>query len=169
MSNRTDVYVDLKGREISLANLDERELQLLSALESRATGQANWIDFDNAAMSMVADLYDGRGVSRNESRRTVVYRIARDLSGRLAIAAGMARAPDYRDELEEVIRTQFRTRRQFCEATGLSEDMLSHVLAHRKHMSIETLVDALKRVGYELRITPRTNGHAVESIHLLQH
>ena len=91
MLNRTDVYVDLKGREISLANLDEMELQLVSAMESRAVGEANWIDFDNAAMSMVADLYDSRGVSRNESRRTVVYRIARDFSGRLAIAAGMAK------------------------------------------------------------------------------
>jgi hypothetical protein len=161
MLNRTDVYVDLRGQEISLANLEEEELELVSALESRAESQPNWIEFENLAMKMVAELYDKRGVPRSESRRTIVYRIARDLCGRIAVAAGMARAPDYRDELEDIIRTQFTTRRQFCEVTGLSEDMLSHVLAHRKHMSIERLVETLRRVGYELRITPRTNGEFI--------
>jgi len=61
---------------------------------------------------------------------------------------------DYRDELELLIVTRFRTRREFCAATGLSEDMLSHVLARRKHMAIDTLTEALARTGFRLTIVP---------------
>ena len=74
---------------------------------------------------------------------------------RLAVAQGVARNPDYRDEIEELIRTRFKTRREFCEATGLSEDMLSHVLARRKHIAIDTLSEALSRIGCFLRIVPQ--------------
>jgi hypothetical protein len=84
--------------------------------------------------------------------QTAVYQIAQDLSGRLAISLGLAREPDYRDELREIIRTRFKSQRAFCKATGLSEDMLSHVLAGRKHLGIDTLSDAMARIGYELRI-----------------
>ncbi len=66
----------------------------------------------------------------------------------------MARLPDYRDELAELIDRLFATRRQFCEATGLSEDLLSHVLGRRKHLAIHTLVEALNRIGFSLRIMP---------------
>jgi hypothetical protein len=154
---RNDVYVDLRGNEIPLGGLDSEEHELVRALQHRAETRPDWIDFGNYWVGAVADLYDGRGVPRSRSRRTAVFRIAQDLSGRLAIAAGMARPPDYRDELEEIIRTRFKTRREFCRATGVSEDMLSHVLARRKHMSIDTLVHALDHVGYELRIAPRAN------------
>ena len=41
-----------------------------------------------------------------------------------------------------------------CEATGLSEDMLSHVLAGRKDLSLAKLTGALGRIGYRLRIVP---------------
>lgn len=155
--NQEHVYIDLRDREISLADLDEEELELVSALQRRAESHPDWVDFDNFWMRAVGELYDGRGLPRSQSRRTAVFRIAQDLSGRLAIAAGMARAPDYRDELEELIRTRFKTRRDFCRATGVSEHMLSHVLARRKHMSIDTLVHALDRIGYDLRITARAN------------
>ncbi len=155
MMNRNEVYVDLRGREIPLANMDEQELQLLGVLQHRAETQPDWVGFDTFWMKEVAAFYDARGLPRNDSRRKPLFRIAQDLSGRLAIAAGKARAADYRDELEELIRTRFRTRREFCEATGISEDMLSHVLARRKHMSIETLVRALDRIGYDLQLTPR--------------
>jgi len=152
---RNDIYVDLTGDQIPLGGLDNEEFELVRALQHRAETRADWIDFENYWVGAVADLYDGRGVPRSQSRRTAVFRIAKDLSGRLAIAAGMARAPDYRDELEELIRSRFKTRREFCEATGLSEDMLSHVLARRKHMSIEALAHALDRIGFRLRITER--------------
>jgi len=56
--------------------------------------------------------------------------------------------------LEDLVRAHFPTRRAFCEATGLSEDMLSHVLAGRKDLSLEKLTGALARIGYRLRIVP---------------
>jgi hypothetical protein len=37
---------------------------------------------------------------------------------------------------------------------GISEDMLSHVLAGRKDLSLEALTTALERIGYRLRIVP---------------
>ena len=154
---RNEIYVDLMGNQIPLGGLDDEELDLVRALKRRAETHPDWIDFDNYWVGAVADLYNGRGVPRTQSSRTPVFRIAQDLSGRLAIAAGWARAPDYRDELDELIRSRFKTRREFCEATGISEDMLSHVLARRKHMSIETLAHALDRIGYSLRITERPN------------
>ena len=72
----------------------------------------------------------------------------------MAVAAGLARLGDYRDELEELVRAKFAPRRAFCEATGLSEDMLSHVLAGRKDLSLSKLTGALERIGYRLRIVP---------------
>ena len=36
----------------------------------------------------------------------------------------------------------------------LSEDMLSHVLAGRKDLSLASLTAALERIGYRLRIVP---------------
>ena len=80
--------------------------------------------------------------------------LPRDLGSRLAIQAGVARTPDYRDELSDLIESQFQTRRAFCQATGLTEDMLSHVLAGRKQLAISTLNDALSRIGFSLRIVP---------------
>jgi hypothetical protein len=91
---------------------------------------------------------------------TPVYRILQDLGSRLGIAQGKVRMSDYRDELEQLILTRFKTRRAFCEATGLSEDMLSHVLARRKHLGIDTLTDALAKIGFALHITPVSEAEA---------
>ncbi|HMC67023.1 MAG TPA: hypothetical protein VKI65_18945 [Gemmataceae bacterium] len=151
---RNDKYTDLEGREVSLTGLDEAERKLVSLLRRRAATHPNWTDFDNFWTKAVADFYDARGLTRKQSSNTAVFRIAQDLSSRLAVRSGMARLPDYRDELEELIRSRFRTRRAFCKATGLSEDLLSHVLAGRKHLSLPTLSTALERIGYRLRISP---------------
>jgi hypothetical protein len=151
---RQNSYVDLKGRELPLDGLDAQERQFVAELQQRAKSHPDWDDFENSWTATVAAFYDARGPARRESRETVVYKIAQDLSSRLAIAAGQARPPDYRDELEAIIRKSFRTRREFCAATGLSEDMLSHVLAHRKHLAIETLTQALDRIGYTIRLVP---------------
>jgi len=149
-----DTYIDLGSREISLAKLDKEERRLVTLLRRRAATHPDWTDFDNFWMRTVAEFYDGRGVPRKESSGTTVFRVAQDLSSRLAVASATARLPDYRDELEELIRARFRTRRAFCKATGVSEDMLSHVLAGRKDLSMHTLSRALERIGYRLQITP---------------
>jgi hypothetical protein len=153
-----DVYVTLTGQEVALTGLDHEEGRLLRALERRARTHPSWTDFGNYWVREVAAFYDGRGLSRGESRRGLVYRIVQDLCSRLGIAEGLVRVPEYRAELEELIRLKFRTRRAFCEATGLSEAMVSHVLAGRKDLSLESLSKALDRIGYRLRIVPAAKG-----------
>jgi hypothetical protein len=152
-------YTTLNGREIPLADLDREELKLLRDLRQRARA-SGWDEFTNYWVAAVAALYDSRGVPRSESMRQPVYKIAQDLEGRLAIAEGKARTPDYRDELARLIRERFPTRRAFCEATGLSEDMLSHVLARRKHLAIDTLARSLDRIGVDIRLVARQVEHA---------
>jgi hypothetical protein len=157
---RHNRYVDLKGCEFSLSDLDAEERKLVVELQAQYNCRPDWNTFENYWMKAVAGFYGARGLTRRESRQKAVYRIAQDLGNRLAVAAGLARAPDYRDELERIIRTRFRTRREFCEATGLAEDMLSHVLARRKHLSMEALVSALARIGYTVRIEQESEGSA---------
>ena len=149
-----NLYVDLKGRTISLSDLDRQERALVKDLIRKFEAGMGWNEFDNYWFAKVGRLYDGRGVSRGESRRKPVFRIARDLGSRIGIKSGYVRMPDYRDELAVMIQRRFESRREFCKATGISEDMLSHVLARRKHLSIETLTDALAKIGYTLQIMP---------------
>jgi hypothetical protein len=61
--------------------------------------------------------------------------LARDASPDGA-PAGLVRSPDYRDDLADLIDTEFPSRRAFCQAMGISEDLLSHVLANRKNLSL---------------------------------
>ena len=123
-----DRYVDLKGREFSLTQLDADERRLLKSVKQRADRGPPWHEFANVWMKLVGEFYHDRGLSCSKVRNTDLYRIAQDLGSRLAVAQGIARIPDYRDEIEQLIRVCFKTRREFCEATGLSEDMLSYVL-----------------------------------------
>jgi hypothetical protein len=148
------VYVDLNGDEICLEHLDADEQKLLTRLQRRARMNPDWNAFDNYWTVAVPALYEARGLARKSATRTILWRIAQDLSSRLGIAAGLVRLEDYRDELEELIDEKFPSRRAFCQATGLSEDMLSHVLAGRKDLSLGALTKALERIGYRLRIVP---------------
>jgi hypothetical protein len=151
---RGDVYVGLDGHEIALSAPDAEEQRLVSRLRRRARAHPDWNDFDNYWLREVAAFYAARGVSRKRSRETPVFRIGQDLSGRLGIASGLVSPDDYRGDLEELIYTKFRSQRAFCQATGLSEDRLSHVLAGRKDLSLSTLQAALARIGYRLQIRP---------------
>lgn len=149
-----DVYVDLRGRAISLAGLERAERALVDELIKRFESGPGWNEFENYWTARVARFYDERGVARKDSRRTPVFQIAQDLGNRIGINSGYVRMPDYRDELADLIRRRFESRRTFCKATGLSEDMLSHVLARRKHLSIEALTNALAKIGCSLHIMP---------------
>ena len=153
---KTNVYQDLKGRELALGDLPKAERTLIDQLRVEAKKAADWSDFSNLWMSKVSEYYSAQGLTRPQIRQTAGYRIGQDLDSRLAISKGMARAPDYRDELELLIHERFQTRREFCEATGLSEDMLSHVLSKRKHLAINTLEECLQRIGFTLHIAPMT-------------
>lgn len=145
-------YTDLKGREVSTAALDDEERKLVVRIKRRAKTHPDWNDFENYWTGAIGEFYDERGVPRKQARKSAVYRIAQDLGSRIGIEQGYVRRSDYRDELASLIRERFNSQREFCNATGLSEDMLSHVLARRKHLAIDTLTDALERIGCTLRI-----------------
>jgi hypothetical protein len=144
--------VDLDGNKISLLHLDADEHKLLARIQRRARTNPDWDAFDNYWTIAVPAFYEARGLPRKAVLDTVLWRIAQDLSGRIAVAAGLARLGDWRDDLEDLVRQQFPTRKAFCEATGISEDMLSHVLAGRKDLSLAALTKALERIGYALHI-----------------
>jgi hypothetical protein len=146
-------YIDLNSEAISLTELVPEEVALIERLQERATTHPNWNTFENYWTETVLRFYGSR--PRDELSKTAGYRVGKDLAARLAIAAGRARIPDYRDELAEIIRLHFRTRREFCELTGLSETMLSQVLGGKKHLSMEALIQSLEKLGYRLRIVAR--------------
>jgi hypothetical protein len=147
-------HVDLRGQVYALSGLDGDEQKLLARLKAFAATNPPWHEYQNLWMAEVGRFYDARGLPRSQTIETPVYRVGQDIGSRLGIAQGKMRQSDYRDELEQLILTRFKTRRDFCEATGLSEDMLSHVLARRKHLAIDTLHAALEKVGYKLHIAP---------------
>jgi hypothetical protein len=150
----TTIYRDCRGRIIDLIGLDAEERQLVQTLLDRAESHPDWNDFSNFWMANVGEFYKKRGLDRRTVTKLPAFLIGQDLASRIAIAAGFVRVPDYRDDLQDLIRTRYRTQREFCEATGLSEDMLSHVLSKRKHLAIDTLAEALEKVGYKLNIVP---------------
>jgi hypothetical protein len=162
MTTTDPSYVDLEGREWLLKSLDPAERRLMAKLRKHLEACQNssskplqiWCDFDNFWLPLVSKYYAPLGVSPKEIIQTPVYKIAQDMSGRLGIALGLVRKPDYRSRLIEIIESQFKTRREFCDATGISEDMLSHVLSGRKDLSIEALANALDRIGYTIRLVP---------------
>ncbi|MBL8793077.1 MAG: hypothetical protein JNM56_04170 [Planctomycetia bacterium] len=153
--NPTGVYSDLRGRTYHLCELDDAERTLLQEFVQYANDHPDWGEYGNFRMAKIGEFYAARGLDRRQTIATPLWRISQDIGSRLLVAAGHARAPDYRSDLDHLIRENFRTRREFCDATGISEDMLSHVLAGRKHLAIDTLSQALERIGYRLQITPR--------------
>ena len=156
-ASHEDFYDDIEGITHDLSLLDEQERELLQDLISSATKHpdARTGEYRNYYIGRVGAFYEARGLSRTEVTKTTVWRIAQNIAGRLLVASGIARdSDDYRDKLDQLIRDKFGNRRQFCEATGISEDMLSHVLAKRKHLSIQSLSDALGKIGYTIDVAP---------------
>lgn len=150
---QASVYTDMDGTRYVLAVLDEAERQLIADLQAFAKKEKDWSVYSNFYTKTVGEFYKTRGLSRQQIIQTPVWRIAQDIGGRLQIDSGHARPSDYRGELELVIKNNFGSRREFCQVTGLSEDMLSHVLAGRKNFGIDTLAEALGKIGYALHIS----------------
>ena len=152
-----NAYIDLRGNKFAVTGLDADERELIDRLKREAEKCPEWTQFRNFWMGEVDRFYSARGLSRREIIETTGYQIGQDLKSRLGISQGQMRLGDYRGELEMLILKNFPTRKAFCDATGLSEDMLSHVLARRKHLAIDTLTDALAKIGYTIHIAPLPN------------
>jgi hypothetical protein len=144
----------LKGEMVDLQSLAADERKTLQKLVALYQKKPDWGEFENFWPGRLVELYQGRGLSRKQMIRTPVYQVAQDLASRLAVAQGHARLPDYRGLLGALIREKFNTRRDFCKATGLAEDLLSHVLSGRKHLAMDTLTKALERIGFRLAFVP---------------
>lgn len=155
MNKNDNSYVDLQGRSYFLKELDEQQQSLISEMQLELARKPESAEFRNRWMVRIGRFFADRGLDRKETTNTTVWNVYQDLTSRLRITEGWTEPGDYRDELEQIILSRFRTRREFCRATGLSEDLLSHVLAKRKNLSIDTLTDALDRIGYTLHIAPR--------------
>ena len=160
MNNNLE-HTTLKGKVIPLKGLDSEEKELLEELRAFLKKSQDWSAYFNFKMQKIGEFYDRRGVDRSAVSESPLYQVAQDLGSRLAIAEGWIRAPnpkaDYRQQLSRLITEKYHTRRGFCQETGISEDLLSHVLAGRKHLAIDTLTSALERIGYQIQIMPIGN------------
>jgi hypothetical protein len=158
---RSADYVNCYGETIALDGLDSEERRLVARLRRRAQSGPGWCEFSDFAVNLVGAFYDKRGVSRKQARLSPVLRIALDLSSRLGIAEGKIAPPtfDYREQLERLVLL-FPTRRAFCKAAGISQNMLSHCLAGRKDLSMSSVSQALKRIGYRIDFVPQSKAKA---------
>ena len=150
-ANGQNVYFDHQGNIIPLDGLDPQEQAILADLIETARNFTDDLAFTSYWMPKVAQFYDARGQAREVSRLSPIYRIAQDLNTRLHIYPEGTRPVDYRDELEIIVISKFRTRQSFCNATGLDAKTLKDVLAHRAHFPIEILRPALAKIGYRVR------------------
>jgi len=114
---------------------------------------ADWDGFDNFAYAAVASSMM-RGMDAGQVVTIRPFPITEDLSARVMLRTGLVAQPSYRGDLRDIADSKFKTRRSFCKATGLSEDMLSHFLAGRKELSLESLDAALRRIGYRVGVLP---------------
>jgi hypothetical protein len=154
------IYTTLHGTTVNLASLTSEEAAIFAAARKAYVDSPKWIDFKQTWLDEVVKLYDRQKVSRRETVLKPLFRAVQDLGSRLMVNAGYARMPDYREQLLSIIETKFDTRREFCEAAGVSEDMLSHVLKGRKDLSIGALEELLGKIGYGLSLVPLTKAAA---------
>ncbi|MBI3407011.1 MAG: hypothetical protein HY040_01475 [Planctomycetes bacterium] len=150
---KPDEYTDIQGRTWSLDRLDAEERKLVARIRRRRRETDDWDAYDNFWTHAVPDFYRKRGLAPRAFIRTIPYRIAQDLSSRLAIEKGFARPPDLIDELEDLIRERFGSSSdRFCKATGLAKHKLEKILDGGNDLALSTLNEALNRIGYTLHI-----------------
>lgn len=147
-------HTTLRGVELDLTALTTEEVALLDQARQAYDESPEWHAFKQKWLSEVLALYDRQKLPRREAVSKPLYRAVQDLGSRLMVQGGYAKMPSYREQIAAIIEAKFETRREFCEATGLSEDMLSHVLKGRKDVSIGTLTESLQKIGYAVAIVP---------------
>ena len=147
-------HTTLRGLELDLTSLTAEEAAVFDQAHRAYAESPEWHAFKQKWLNEVLGIYDRQKLPRREAISKPLYRAVQDLGSRLMVQGGYAKMPSYQEQIAAIIETKFETRREFCEATGLSEDMLSHVLRGRKDVSIGTLTESLRKIGYALAIVP---------------
>lgn len=147
-------HTTLHGLNLDLASLTQEEAAVLDQAHRAYLESPEWHEFKQKWLNEVLRIYDRQNLPRREAITRPLYRAVQDLGSRLMVQGGYAKMPNYREQIQAIIEAKFENRREFCEATGLSEDMLSHVLRGRKDVSLATLTDSLQKIGYALAIVP---------------
>ncbi len=147
-------HTTLQGLELDLTALTAEEAAIFDQARRASNESPEWHAFKQKWLNEVLSIYDRQKLPRREAIAKPLYRAVQDLGSRLMVEGGYAKMPSYREQIAALIETKFATRREFCAATGLSEDMLSHVLKGRKDVSIGTLTESLQKIGYALAIVP---------------
>lgn len=149
----TDKRTPSANRRTNPTRFDPDEQQIanrIMALFESATGASA---FGNAWRALVFEFYRARKLTDVRILDSKLHRMGETLEDKLKLRTGTAAVPDYRDDLLEISK-RFSNRREFCEAAGISEDMLSHVIHSRKDFSIRALSEALGRIGYRIVLAP---------------
>jgi hypothetical protein len=147
-------HTTLQGFELDLTSLTAEEAAVFDQARRAYAESPEWHAFKQKWLNEVLSIYDRQKLPRREAISKPLYRAVQDLGSRLMVEDGYAKMPSYQEQMAAIIEAKFETRREFCKATGLSEDMLSHVLKGRKDVSIGTLTDVLRKIGYALAIVP---------------
>lgn len=146
-----ELYETLDGQLLYLTGLSKQEQRTLAEMKRVYKRRPDWASFANFWREKVRSLYKSLLAKKRTSQP--VYLIGEDLEARLGVSQGHFRAPDLRDELRRLIDEEFQSRYEFCRATGLDEGFVSRVLRKSSGISVGRLDEALRRVGWELKLT----------------
>ncbi|HEY3243162.1 MAG TPA: helix-turn-helix domain-containing protein [Phycisphaerae bacterium] len=155
-------YETIHGKRVPLDQLDAEEQRTFDRLYRYALGNPDWNEFCNRLWREVQKCYLPRGLSPRQITRRLLYQVAQDMESRLGIAQGRVRESEYRDELASLIQQAGLTRYRLSQRTGVSQDLLSHVLKGRKDLSLKSLKKLLDALGYRIAFTRKPRGLSVE-------
>lgn len=134
-------------------HLDAQEKKLRDRIISEASTLSS-LDYNNSIFKVIFAFYTNQGLTRAEVVELPLYKLAAEYRGQKLLEEGLARPSDYRDQIASIIRDHFPTRKAFCEKVGIAEDMLSHVLARRRHFSMESLQSIAEKLNYRVTLEP---------------
>lgn len=150
-TRKDQIYKTLDGQLLYLADLSRQEQRILAEIKGAYERDPDWASFANLWREKTRRLYGTLPSKKRTSQP--VYLVGEDLEARLGVAQGYFRVPDLRDELRQLIDEEFQSRYEFCQATGLDEGFVSRVLRKSSGISVGRLDEALRRVGWELKLT----------------
>src|SRR5262245_17519579 len=138
------IYQTITGRRIPVSKLSRAEKEFLSRVQQKYHARPEWTRF--------AAWWSAEFTRTGLSARSAAYRICQDLEARLGIHQGSVSPPDYRDFLADLIDSQFGSRQEFCQATGVDPGQLSRVFAGRADLSLRALHKVLEVLQAQLVI-----------------